>query len=304
MYTKIILAGGSGYLGQVLTHYYKAKAKEIIVLSRQAFAQRGNITFLQWDGKSKGEWVKELEGADLLVNLCGKNVNCRYTAKNRAAILKSRVVPTELLLDVVKELIYPPKVWLQCASATIYRHAEDRYQDEERGEIGTGFSVDVCKTWESCFMRADLAGVRKAVLRVSMVLGENDGVFPQLKNLVHAGLGGHQGNGRQYVSWIHEQDFARITEWILMHEKMEGVFNVTAPEAISNCDLMKLLRKTYNIPFGIPTPSWLLEIGAFIIGTETELVFKSRWVYPKRLVESGFRFQYPQANLAIQDLVS
>lgn len=304
MYNKIILAGGSGYLGQVLTEYYKERTKEVIVLSRQAFSKKGNITYLQWNGVSKGDWASELEGADLLVNLCGKNVNCRYTAKNRAAILNSRVIPTELLLDVVKELTQPPKLWLQCASATIYRHAEDRYQDEDRGEIGSGFSVDVCKAWESCFMKEDVPGVRKAVLRVSMVLGKVDGVLPRLKNLVQAGLGGHQGNGRQYVSWIHEQDFARITEWILTHKNLNGIFNVTAPEALSNRRFMQLLRKVYKIPFGIPTPKWLLEIGAIIIGTETELVLKSRWVYPERLLESGFRFQFPKAKQAIQDFVS
>ena len=153
-------------------------------------------------------------------------------------------------------------------------------------------------------MKEELPGVRKAILRVSMVLGKADGVFPRLRNLALAGLGGHQGNGRQYLSWIHELDFARITEWILVHDNLDGVFNVTAPEAISNRDFMLLLRKACKMPIGIPAPKWLLEIGALVIGTETELVLKSRWVYPKRLLESGFCFQFSQAKLAVEDLVA
>jgi uncharacterized protein len=302
MYNKIILAGGSGYLGQVLADYYKDKAKEIIILSRQVGVNKGNIVYHQWDAKSKGEWVKQLEGADLLVNLCGKNVNCRYILENRWAILNSRIIPTALLEAAIKGLSHPPKLWLQCASATIYRHAEDHYQDEENGEIGEGFSVEVCKAWEDCFMKLEVQGVRKALLRVSMVLGRNDGVFPRLKNLVLSGLGGCQGKGNQYVSWIHEQDFARITEWMLLNESLSGVYNVTAPEAVTNKSFMQLLRKVYRIPVGIKTPGWLLEIGAILIGTETELVLKSRWVYPKRLLGSGFRFLFPTVKDAINDL--
>lgn len=302
MYNKIILAGGSGYLGQVLADYYKDKAKEIIILSRKASATNGNITYHQWDAETKGEWVKQLEGADLLVNLCGKNVNCRYTPENRRAILSSRILPTELLAAAIMDLTHPPKLWLQCASATIYRHAEDRYQDEENGEIGEDFSVEVCKAWEACFMKAEVPGVRKVVLRVSMVLGCKDGVFPRLKNLVLSGIGGCQGKGNQYVSWIHEQDFARITEWILLNESFNGVLNVSAPEVVTNKSFMQLLRKAYRVPLGINTPQWLLEIGALLIGTETELVLKSRWVYPKRLLNLGFQFQYPNVQDAIKDL--
>lgn len=302
MYNKIILAGGSGYLGKVLADYYKDKAKEVIILSRQSSAVRNNIIYQHWDAVTKGNWIKQLEGADLLVNLCGKNVNCRYTPENKKAILDSRIIPTELLASAIKDLAYPPKLWLQCASATIYRHAEDSFQDEEHGEVGEGFSVEVCKAWEDCFNKAEVSKVRKVVLRVSMVLGRRDGVFPRLRNLVLAGLGGCQGKGGQYVSWIHELDFARITEWILLNESLGGVFNVSAPEAVTNKSFMQLLRKAYRVPIGINTPKWLLEIGASLIGTETELVLKSRWVYPERLLSLGFRFQFPNADGAIKEL--
>lgn len=304
MYNKIILAGGSGYLGHVLADYYKDRARQIIILSRQASASYDNVKYVQWDAETKGDWVKYMEDADLLVNLCGKNVNCRYTPENRLAIINSRIIPTELLAATYRELTKPPKLWLQCASATIYRHAEDCYQDEESGEIGKGFSVDVCKAWENCFMKADLPGVRKAVLRVSMVLGQKDGVFPRLRNLVLAGLGGSQGQGTQYVSWIHEQDFSRITEWILLNETLNGIINVTAPEAVMNRSFMQLIHKGYHVPIGLSTPKWLLELGAAIIRTETELVLKSRWVYPKRLLNEGFSFNFPTAEEAIKQLTS
>jgi len=304
MYNKIILAGGSGYLGEVLKCYYQNKAKHIIILSRQHAKTSGNISYIKWDGLTMGDWADQLENADLLVNLCGKNVNCRYTPENRKAIIDSRVIPTRLLGQAVGLLQDPPKVWLQCASATIYRHAEDVQQDELRGDIGTGFSVDVCNAWEAAFNELDITPVRKVLLRVSMVMGRNDGVFPRLKNLVLTGLGGHQGTGYQMISWIHELDFARATEWILQHNDMEGVFNITAPVAVNNRKFMKSLRETYGVPFGLPAPQWLLELGASIIGTETELILKSRWVYPQRLLQSGFRFQFQEASHAIHEIAS
>lgn len=211
-YNKIILAGGNGYLGSVLANYYRNLANEVIVLSRKAKPQIENIKTLVWDGKTKGEWVKDLSGAEMLINLCGKNVNCRYTPKNREAIIASRVVPTALLGEVIATLENPPALWINVTSATIYRHAEDRPQDEQTGEIGTGFSIDVCREWEDTFFKAITPKTRKIALRMSIVMGRTDGAFPRLLNLTKLGLGGMQGNGRQYVSWVHQQDAARCTE--------------------------------------------------------------------------------------------
>ena len=304
MYRKIILAGGSGYLGKVLASYYKDKATNIIVLSRSKREDRENIRFVLWDGVNKGPWVQELEGADLLINLCGKNVNCRYTEKNRKAILRSRIEPTKLLGEVIADLSEPPACWIQLASATIYRHAEDHFQDEDQGATGTGFSVDVCKAWEETFWNCKIPRTKKVLLRVGIVLGRSDGVMPRLKNLVKWGMGGRQGNGRQYISWIHEQDLARITEWVVENGNEGDTYNATSPEAIQNADLMKLLRQTYGIPFGLPAPQWLLEAGALLIGTETELILKSRWVYPGLLLKKGFQFHFAKAEHAIHEIWS
>lgn len=305
MLNRIVLAGGSGYLGQVLADYYKDKSLDVVVLSRnKPSGQPPAGRWVAWDAQHRGAWVQDLEGAELLINLCGKNVNCRYTEKAKAEILRSRLVPTKLLGDVVASLSTPPKLWLNLASATIYRHAEDKPQDEDSGEIGAGFSVDVCKAWEACFWAATTPNTKKIALRTSLVLGRADGVFPRLKSLVMAGLGGHQGTGSQQVSWIHEQEFARITEWMVTHGKDGNVYNCTSPKVISNRHLMNTLRKTYGIPVGLPCPQWLLEIGAGLIGTETELVLKSRWVYPQRLLAEGFVFSFPTLEAAIHDIAS
>jgi hypothetical protein len=305
MLNKIVLAGGSGYLGHVLADYYKDKAKEIIVFSRREVGGKcAKVNTVPWDAETRGEWEKVLEGADILVNLCGKNVNCRYTDKAKAEISLSRRVPTELLGAAIAEMANPPKLWINSASATIYRHAEDKPQDEETGEMGAGFSEDVCKTWEDCFWKTKTPGTCKVLLRVGLVMGRSDGAFPRLKRLAALGLGGKQGPGSQYVSWIHEQDFARVTEWLFLHPEHTGVYNCTAPEAIPNKDFMKIIRKAYGVPFGLPSPQWLLEVGAKLIGTETELILKSRWVYPKRLLEEGFRFHFPNARQAVQEILS
>jgi len=303
-YHKVILAGGNGYLGKVLADYYKELAEEVLILSRKPMAANANIRTEVWDGKEEGDWAKSLEGADLLINLCGKNVNCRYTPKNQAEIISSRTIPTRLLGKVIGKMALPPRLWINVTSATIYRHAEDHAQDEKNGELGYGFSIEVCKQWEAAFFEFETPKTRKIALRMGIVLGRNDSVFPRLLNLVRLGLGGQQGDGQQYVSWIHEYDVARCTEWLTDEEKMEGVINCTAPVAVKNMELMKVMRKAYGIPFGLPCPQWLLEIGARLMGTETELILKSRWVSPGRLLDNGFTFQFSEIKPAVHDILS
>ncbi|HVV54641.1 MAG TPA: TIGR01777 family oxidoreductase [Mucilaginibacter sp.] len=303
-YHKIILAGGNGYLGTVLAAYYSPLAGEVIILSRHPKADEGNIRTLVWDGKTEGAWVKELENADLLINLCGKNVNCRYNDSNKQEILGSRVNPTRLLGSVIAKLENPPKLWINSSSATIYRHAEDRPQDEYTGEEGEGFSVDICRAWEKAFFETHTPHTRKVALRTGIVFGKNSAIFPRLLNLVKMGFGGRQGNGRQMVSWIHEQDMATITEWLLEHPEIEGTVNATAPNPVSNAEQMRLMRDAYGTRMGLPLPEWLLSIGAFFIGTETELVLKSRWVLPKRLLENGYVFKYPEMRGAIGECIT
>ena len=301
---KIILAGGNGYLGGLLAKHFSEIAEKVIILARKPQAQNGNITTVLWDGKTTDSWVEELEGADLLINLCGKNVNCRYTQKNQQEIINSRVLPTRLLGNTIKNLIKPPKLWINVTSSTIYRHAEDHPQDEYTGEIGSGFSIDVCKAWENSFFETELPQTRRVALRMGIVLGKTDGAFPRLLNLVKFGLGGRQGDGKQYVNWVHEQDAIRAIAWLFNQEQINGIVNCTAPHAVTNEALMQSIRKAYGIPFGLPTPAWLLSIGAAIIGTETELILKSRWVKPAILLEHGFEFQYGTIDEAIQDILS
>jgi uncharacterized protein len=288
----------------VLTKYYKDKAKEIVLLSRHEKIAEQNIRTVVWDGKTRGKWTAELVNADILINLCGKNVNCRYTDKNKAEIIASRVLPTELLGMVVQDMFEPPELWINVTSATIYRHAEDRPQDEETGEIGNGFSVDVCNTWEYAFNKYDTPKTRKITLRMGIVLGRKDSVFPRLLNLVKLGFGGMQGNGQQYVSWVHEHDAARCTEWLLQHTELDGVINCTAPSPVKNKVFMNYLRTACGMPIGFPVPEWLLKLGAVVIGTETELILKSRWVLPKRLTDSGYIFLFPEAPAAIKDILN
>ena len=303
---KIILAGGTGQIGQALCRYYKNTSNEIIVLSRSAEKREGNVRFLHWDGKTPGQWASELDKADMLINLAGKNVNCRYTEKNKKEIFNSRTNSIDALSKAVASCKEPPKLWIQSASATIYRHAEDHPMSEDDGEIGEGFSVEVCKKWEGTFWKEteQFKNMRKIILRTSLVLGKKEGVFPRLKNLTRFGLGGKQSNGEQWLSWIHEDDVVGIIEWVSNHPEMEGVLNCTAPSPIKNKEFMHIIRKSLGMPIGLPSPKWLLELGALIIGTETELILKSRWVLPTRLLKSGYQFRYSKTESAINAIVN
>jgi hypothetical protein len=299
---KLILAGGTGFLGQALTERFRKITKEIIVLSRGAEHSDGNVRYLNWDGKTIGSWAAEVNGADVLINLTGKSVDCRYTEKNKAEIISSRINATKVLGEALKQAAIPPKLWLNAASATIYRHAEDRPMDEFSGEYGSGFSVDVCHAWEKAFNELQLPSTRKVILRISMVMGKNGGVFPVMKKLVKAGLGGKMGSGKQFISWIHETDFVNALEWLIENEQAEGPYIIAAPGPVSNKDFMKSMRTHLHMPFGLPAAGWMLAIGAFFIRTETELILKSRRVVPARLLKEGFAFQFPSADAAIKEL--
>ena len=288
---KIIIAGGTGFLGQVLTEHWKNTAYQIYILSRQHHLDHDNVHYLKWDGRSIGYWAKYLEGADLMVNLNGKSVDCRYTEKNKQLIYDTRIQATVVLGRAIEACSSPPKLWINAASATIYRHTEDREMDEVNGEIGKGFSVDVCKKWEAAFESFELPQTRKVIFRKGIVLGKQGGPLVPLLNLAKLGFGGKQGNGEQYFSWIHTSDFVRAFDFILERKDLTGIFNLTGPEPIPNKEMMLHIRKLAKRPFGLPMPAWLLEIGAFFIRTETELILKSRRVVPTRLLDAGFSFK-------------
>lgn len=303
---KLILAGGSGYLGTVLANYF-GRRTEIVVLSRQSLAsfQSNHIVrVINWDGKTLGKWTRELEDADAIINLAGRSVNCCYTPKNQQEIFESRTDSTAVIAEAIQLAKHPPKVWLNTSTATIYRHAEDRDMDEYTGEYHDDFSVRVAKRWESVFFNAPVqSSVRKIALRTAIVLGRTEGVMLRLMNLVRYGLGGKQGPGSQFVSWIHELDFARAIDYLIEHPDLVGTFNLAAPSPVTNEFLMQTLRKFMRMPFGLPATKWMLKIGTWLIGTETELILKSRRVVPTRLLESGFTFSYPTIPLAIKEIV-
>lgn len=301
--TKLILAGGSGYIGSVLAEYFRTKYDRIIVLSRRPASPIGNIKTVPWNGKDQGQWVTELEGADALVNLTGKNVNCRYNEKNRSEIMESRVRATRVLGEAIKNLRRAPRVWVQITSATIYRHALDRGQSEGRGEHGAGFSVNVCEKWEEEYWKQSIDVTRQVVLRTSIVLGRRGGAFLRLNRLAKFGLGGAHGDGRQMISWIHEADLCRIVERAIIDVDIWGMFNATSPTPVPNADFMSMVRKAVGMPLGLPMPTALVGPAMWLIQSEKELLLKSRWVLPERLIQAGFTFKYPNLSSALVELV-
>lgn len=300
---KVIIAGGSGFLGNCIVEHFMNKEYQVVILSRKQHVDRKHVRYVTWDATTKGTWAAELEDADILINLTGKSVDCRYTESNKQLIYNSRIDSTILLGEVVKDLKDPPKLWINAASATIYRHALDREMDEETGEIGEGFSVDVCKKLEKAFDNIDTPRTRKVVLRIGIVLGKNGGALTPLKNLVKVGFGGKQGDGNQFFSWLHEKDFVGIIDHVMINDDIIGVYNATSPKPVPNQEIMRALRKAIRIPFGLPMPKWLLKIGAIIIRTETELILKSRRVVPIKLLQSGYKFQFENIELALTDLI-
>ena len=291
---KVVLAGGTGFIGEYFEKRFKELGYEVRIISRQK-------QHISWEDKLG--IIEALEDTELLINLAGKSVNCRYNEANKNEIMNSRIRTTTLLGEAIQACNNPPAIWMNSSTATIYRHAEDRPMTEEEGEIGSGFSVDVAINWEKTFFNFDLPKTRQIALRIAIVLGKDGGVIIPYRNLVKFGLGGVQGKGIQKFSWIHIEDLFEIVQFLKDREELSGVFNCSSPEPVSNRELMKLLRKTMNIPFGLPSPKWILEIGSLLINTETELVLKSRWVLPDRLEREGYEFTYNTLDKTLQDIL-
>jgi len=266
---------------------------EVLIISRQS-------NHIQWHQNFK--IIEALENSDLLINLAGKSVDCRYTSENKALILASRIDTTKLLCEAILNSLNPPKLFINSGTATIYRHAEDRPMTEEKGELGIGFSVDVAQQWENTFLSYQFSKTRQVVLRIAIVLGKGRGALQPLSQLVKLGFGGSQGSGKQMFSWIHMEDLLKIILFLLKTKSTEGVYNCSSPHPVSNQQLMQTLRNVLNRKFGIPLPKWTLEIGARIIKTETELILKSRWVLPERLLQLGFEFKYPSLEMALRSI--
>lgn len=304
MNTTVVIIGANGFLGRYLCRHFARNGREVVAIARSRKGWSGDGMFLEWDGKNLGPWAYALEGAELVINLAGRSVNCRYNAANRAEIIRSRVDSTAVIGKAIAECRVPPKLWLNSSTATFYRHAEDKAQDEWNGEAGKGFSVEVAQAWEDAFFEAKVpAETRKAALRTGMVLANEPGtVYDVLTGLTNKGLAGAMGSGNQRVSWIHMEDFLRAVEFVMRDPFMDGTVNVTAPDFPTNRELMRYFRETVGMPIGLPANRWMLEFGAAFMGTEIELVLKSRWADPLRLREAGFRWRYAKAADAIDDL--
>ncbi len=313
---KIIITGGTGFIGQALAARW-GKDNQVIILSRQSVKTHNNsynhkpitaeggyhITYWRWDGRFvEKHWANEIEGADLVLNLAGRSVNCRYTPRNKQEILDSRTDATRAIGQAIREATVPPKLWINAASATIYRHAQDRPQDEYTGEYGNDFSVQVCQRWEKTFEEQRTPFTRKIAMRMAITLGDGGVIVPYL-NLLKLGLSGRQGSGRQMYSWVHIEDVGRAIEWFLDQPELEGMYNLAAPAPVTNSYFMSTLRRLTGHRLGLPAPAWLLKLGAALIGTETELVLKSRWVVPAKLLETGFSFQYSEVDAALGAII-
>ncbi|MEO9532236.1 MAG: TIGR01777 family oxidoreductase [Crocinitomicaceae bacterium] len=297
----ILIAGGSGFLGQELATYFIQQGKEVKILSRRIEKDKVG-TFVKWDAQNLGDWVAEIEWADVLINLTGKSVNCRYTEQAKQEILSSRIESTQVLCKALSQATNPPHIWINSSSASTYIHSESQQMTEDEGIIGDDFSMNVCKAWEAEFFKCNLNHTRRVATRTSIVLGKSGGAYPIMTRLVKCFLGGRQGNGQQFISWIHVEDFCRAMDFIIDNPAIVGPVNVTSPTPVRNSEFMRLLRKRHKRPFGLSQSRSLLEFGAKIIGTETEMVMKSRNVIPERLTENDFSFKFSNLDLTFKSL--
>ncbi|HEY9510196.1 MAG TPA: TIGR01777 family oxidoreductase [Verrucomicrobiae bacterium] len=307
---KIILAGGSGFLGQILARWFSERNFEVIVLTRSSRANRRNVREVKWDGKTLGGWTTELENALAVINLAGRSVNCRYHARNRRVLMQSRLDPTRILGEAIAQCERPSRVWMNASTATIYKHSFDHAMDEA-GEVGATsaakdkFSIELAMAWEKAFNEARTPATRKVLLRMAMVLGPGtNSVFPALRRLARFGLGGKMASGGQFVSWIHEEDFCRAIQWLIERDDFSGAVNIAAPNPIPNREVMRIFRRVCGLRVGLPAPLWMLEVGAFFLRTETELIIKSRRVIPTRLEEAGFTFHFREMEGAVREIES
>jgi uncharacterized protein (TIGR01777 family) len=307
---KIIIPGGSGQVGTILARAFVRDGHEVVVLSRKPTAVK--CREVEWDARTLGPWAAELEGADVVINLAGRSVNCRYTPENRRVIIDSRVESTRVIGEAIDRAKNPPRVWLQASTATIYAHRYDAPNDEKTGILGGSepnvpdtwrFSIDVATKWERALDDAVTPNTRKVKLRSAVTMSADvNGIFDVLLGLVRRGLGGKSGNGRQYISWIHEDDFVRAVYWLIERDSYDGPVNLAAPNPLPNGEFMRALREAWGTRIGLPAANWMLEIGALFMRTETELVLKSRRVVPRRLLDDGFKFNFPNWPEAARDL--
>lgn len=307
---KIVIPGGSGQVGNILARAFHADGHEVVVMSRKSAPVAWRI--VTWDGKTVGEWAREIDGADVVINLAGRSVNCRYNARNLREMMDSRVESTRAVGEAIARARRPPKVWLQASTATIYAHRFDAANDEATGIIGGNepaapaywkISIDIATAWERTCMESQTPNTRKVLMRSAVVLSpDRGGIFDTLLGLVRRGLGGKNGSGKQFISWIHDRDFVRAVKWLIERDDVAGAVNLASPNPLPNAPFMRALRQAWGTKVGLPATEWMLRIGALLLRTDTELILKSRRVVPGRLLEAGYHFEFPDWTSAAGDL--
>jgi len=301
MKPRIILAGGSGFIGQSLSPFLISKNYEVVVLTRGRSDHHGSIREAHWDGKTLGEWTQFVNGAIGLVNLTGRSINTRHTPKHRREIIDSRVNSVRILDEAIDRCVQPPKIFVQIAGVGVYGDKGERICDETTVP-GDDFVSEVCKKWEAAFDSVDSPNTRKVLFRLGVVLGRNGGFLQILSKLTRWFLGGHVGNGRQYVSWIHIADLSRMILQAIEQEQLTGVFNATAPNPVTNAELMRELRRALHRPWSPPVPEFAARIGSWLMGTEASLALVSQRCVPKRFLENGFDFEFPTLRQALTNI--
>ncbi len=308
---KIVIPGGSGQVGQILARAFTTDGHEVVMITRSPGMSPWRS--VKWDGKSLGEWAGEIDGADVVINLAGRSVNCRYNAENRRQMMDSRVDSTRVVGEAIAAATVPPRVWLQASTATIYAHRFDAPNDESTGIIGGSepdapdtwrFSIEVARAWETAATEVVTPHTRKVLMRSAMTMSpDSGGIFDVMLGLVRRGLGGTAGSGKQYISWIHDRDFVQSVYWLIEHAEFSGPVNIASPNPLPNREFMQIFRQAWGTRLGLPAMEWQLALGAIFMRTETELILKSRRVVPGRLLASGFEFEFPDWNLAVRDLI-
>jgi len=308
---RVVIPGGSGQVGNILARHFHSKGDEVLVLARKSLRVPWRVAL--WDGVNLGSWANQFENADVVINVAGRSVNCRYNAKNRREIMDSRTESTRIVGEAIRRAARPPRIWMNASTATIYRHAFDRPMDEFTGELGGHepdapnswrFSIEVAKRWEETFFSISTPNTRRIALRSALTLSpDSGGIFDLLLRLVRFGFGGTASSGRQFVSWIHHLDFVHAVEHLIASDHMDGAVNLAAPEPLPNREFMRALRQAWGTPIGLPSTKWMLQLGAVLLRTETELMLKSRRVVSTRLQKDGFQFQFPDWPSAARDLV-
>ncbi|MCR6483972.1 TIGR01777 family oxidoreductase [Amycolatopsis sp. OK19-0408] len=310
---KVVIPGGTGHLGRVLSRSLVGRGHEVVVLTRREAEPEPGVRHVRWDGRGAGKWTHEIDGGDVVLNLAGRSVNCRYTQANLREMWNSRIDSARVVGGAIERAAHPPRVWLQMSTATIYAHRHDAPNDETTGVIGGdepgvpaywAYSVDIARAWEREQRLADTPHTRKVALRTAMVMSpEPGGAFEMLLRLTRLGLGGPVAGGRQYMSWIHEADLVRVIDFLIACDDVSGPVNLAAPEPLPYRDFLRELRAAARVPFGLPATRWMAAIGAFALRSDPELLLKSRRVVPGRLLDAGFEFDHPEWRAAAVDLV-